>query len=100
MVITKKYLSRRTALRGLGATIALPLLDSMVPAFAAVRSSAARPIKRLGAVYVPNGMSMPNWTPAATLAAWSSRRSSRRWRPCRTGCWSSAAPPIRKPSSG
>ena len=65
MVITKKYLSRRTALRGLGATIALPLLDSMVPAFAAVRSSAARPIKRLGAVYVPNGMSMPNWTPAA-----------------------------------
>ena len=65
MVITKKYLSRRTALRGLGATIALPLLDSMVPAFAAVRNSAARPIKRLGAVYVPNGMSMPNWTPAA-----------------------------------
>ncbi|MCE2543757.1 MAG: DUF1552 domain-containing protein [Acidobacteria bacterium] len=65
MVITKKHLSRRTALRGLGATIALPLLDGMVPAFAAVRNSAARPVKRLGAIYVPNGMSMPNWRPAA-----------------------------------
>ena len=65
MVITKKCLSRRTALRGLGATIALPLLDGMVPAFAAVRNSAARPVRRLGAVYVPNGMSMPSWTPAA-----------------------------------
>ena len=65
MVITKKHLSRRTALRGLGATIALPLLDGMVPAFAAVRNSAARPVKRLGAIYVPNGMSMPNWMPAA-----------------------------------
>ena len=64
MVITKKCLSRRTVLRGLSATIALPLLDSMVPAFAAVRKSAARPVKRLGAVYVPNGMSMPSWVPA------------------------------------
>ena len=64
MVITKKCLSRRTVLRGLGATIALPLLDGMVPAFAAIRTTAARPVKRLGAVYVPNGMSMPNWLPA------------------------------------
>ena len=54
MVITKKCLSRRTVLRGLGATVALPFLDGMVPAFAAVRNSAARPVKRLGAVYVPN----------------------------------------------
>jgi hypothetical protein len=61
MVITKKSLSRRTMLRGLGATIALPLLDGMVPAFAA----GTRPVKRLGVVYVPNGMSMPFWTPAA-----------------------------------
>jgi len=61
MVITKKSLSRRTMLRGLGATIALPLLDGMVPAFAA----GPRPVKRLGALYVPNGMSMPFWTPAA-----------------------------------
>ena len=63
MVITKKCLSRRTVLRGLGATIALPLLDGMVPAFAAIRNTAARPVKRLGAVYVPNGMSMARWLP-------------------------------------
>ena len=64
MVITKKCLSRRTVLRGLGASIALPLLDGMVPAFAAIRNSAARPVKRLGAVYIPNGMSMARWRPA------------------------------------
>jgi hypothetical protein len=46
-------------LRGLGAAIALPLLDGMVPAF----SAATRATKRLGAIYVPNGMSMPFWTP-------------------------------------
>ena len=64
MVITKKCLSRRTVLRGLGAGIALPLLDGMVPAFAAIRHTAARPVRRLGAVYVPNGMSMARWLPA------------------------------------
>lgn len=63
MVITRKHLSRRTVLRGLGATIALPLLDGMVPAFAATRLTAARPAKRLGAVYVPNGMTMAKWLP-------------------------------------
>lgn len=61
MVIMKKSLSRRTVLRGIGATIGLPLLDGMVPAFAA----APAPVKRLGAVYCPNGMSMPFWTPKA-----------------------------------
>jgi hypothetical protein len=65
MVITKKCLSRRTLLRGLGASIALPLLDGMVPALAAMRNTAARPVKRLGAVYVPNGMSMARWLPTA-----------------------------------
>jgi hypothetical protein len=61
MIITKKSLSRRTVLRGLGVSVALPLLDSMIPA---LKASAPR-IKRLGAVYVPNGMSMPYWRPAA-----------------------------------
>ncbi len=61
MVIMKKSLSRRTVLRGIGAAIGLPLLDGMVPAFAA----APAPVKRLGAVYCPNGMSMPFWTPKA-----------------------------------
>ena len=65
MVITKKHLSRRTVLRGLGASVALPLLDGMVPALQATRLTAARPVKRFGAVYVPNGMSMPYWLPAA-----------------------------------
>ncbi|PYU25026.1 MAG: hypothetical protein DMG32_12790 [Acidobacteria bacterium] len=64
MTITKKFLSRRAVLHGLGATVALPLLDSMVPAFASVGSIGAQPVKRLGAVYVPNGMSMGRWLPA------------------------------------
>ena len=64
MIITQKALSRRTVLRGMGASVALPLLDGMVPAFAAVRNSAARPVRRFGAVYAPNGMWMDAWTPA------------------------------------
>ncbi len=50
-------------LRGLGATIALPLLDGMVPALTAATKTAAKPIRRLGCVYVPNGMEMRMWTP-------------------------------------
>ena len=65
MIITKHSLPRRTFLRGVGATLALPLLDSMVPAFAAVRSSAAKPVPRLFTGYVPNGVIMDQWTPAA-----------------------------------
>ncbi len=65
MMITKKALPRRTLLRGLGAAIALPLLDGMVPALSALRKTAANPVIRFGAVYVPNGMVMQNWTPAA-----------------------------------
>ena len=61
MFITRKSLSRRTVLRGLGASVALPLLDSMIPALQASPS----PVRRLGAVYVPNGMSMPYWRPPA-----------------------------------
>src|SRR5512145_2427986 len=59
MFITKKQLPRRTFLRGLGATVALPLLDSMVPAFAA----GEKPVMRLGVIYSPNGRIMGNWTP-------------------------------------
>ena len=65
MMITKKSLPRRTFLRGVGASLALPLLDSMVPAFAAVRNSAAKPVRRLFTGYVPNGIIMDKWTPAA-----------------------------------
>ena len=61
--ITKLALPRRTVLRGLGATLALPLLDAMVPAFTPTVQTAARPIKRFGAIYTPNGMAMEYWTP-------------------------------------
>ncbi len=64
MIITRKAIPRRTVLRGLGASLALPLLDGMVPAFAAMRKTAAAPVKRLGIVYVPNGMMMNDWTPS------------------------------------
>ena len=63
MMVTKKAIPRRTVLRGIGATLALPLLDGMVPAFAAIRNSAAHPVRRFGVVYVPNGMAMKHWTP-------------------------------------
>ena len=65
MIITKRAIPRRTVLRGLGASLALPLLDSMVPALTAAAQSAARPARRFGVVYVPNGMTMKQWTPAS-----------------------------------
>jgi hypothetical protein len=64
MIVTRKHLPRRTFLRGLGVTLALPMLDSMVPAFGGTEARAAEAVRRLGVVYVPNGMFMPNWTPA------------------------------------
>ncbi|HEY5646983.1 MAG TPA: DUF1552 domain-containing protein [Pseudomonadales bacterium] len=63
MFITKKYLPRRTVLRGMGATLALPLLEGMVPALTALSKTAAAPVRRLGVFYVPNGISMPYWYP-------------------------------------
>ena len=65
MFITQKHVSRRTMLRGLGAAVALPLLDSMVPAATALQRTAAGPLRRLGVVYLPNGMNMAQWTPSA-----------------------------------
>ena len=65
MVITKMQLPRRTVLRGLGVSMALPLLDSMVPALTALSKTAAAPVRRFGVFYVPNGMSMPYWSPKA-----------------------------------
>jgi hypothetical protein len=64
MIVTKKAIPRRTVLRGLGTALALPLLDSMVPALSALRATAASPTRRFGVVYTPNGMVMPRWTPA------------------------------------
>ena len=63
MTITRRSLPRRTVLRGLGVTLGLPFLDAMVPSFTALARTAARPIHRFQAIYVPNGMAMPYWTP-------------------------------------
>src|SRR5262249_42667563 len=63
MIISKHALPRRTVLRGLGSMLALPLLDSMMPALSALQKTAARPINRFGVMYVPNGMIMQNYLP-------------------------------------
>jgi len=63
MIITKKALPRRTFLRGMGATIALPLLDAMVPSMTALARTAAAPVRRLGFVYMPMGCDLPRWIP-------------------------------------
>jgi hypothetical protein len=65
MFITKKHLPRRTVLRGLGATLALPWLDGMVPALTPLATAEAAPPRRFGVFYVPNGMSMGYWWPKA-----------------------------------
>ena len=64
-LITKKALARRTFLRGVGATLALPLLDAMIPALTAV----GKPTPRLGFIYVSNGVIQNQWIPTATGAA-------------------------------
>ena len=63
MMITKKALPRRTFLRGVGATVALPLLDAMVPSMTALAQTPANPVRRLGFVYVPMGSNISLWTP-------------------------------------
>ncbi|MEP6917569.1 MAG: DUF1552 domain-containing protein, partial [Acidobacteriota bacterium] len=65
MIITKKALPRRTFLRGMGAAVALPLLDAMVPSMTALARTPADPVRRLGFVYMPMGCDLPRWTPAA-----------------------------------
>ena len=63
MFITKKHLSRRTFIRGAGVTLALPFLESMVPAQTPLKATAATPKTRFGAFYVPHGATMYKWTP-------------------------------------
>ena len=66
MIVTKKALPRRTFLRGMGATLALPLLDAMVPSFTALAKTAADPVRRLGFIYIPMGCDITRWTPGST----------------------------------
>src|SRR6476646_8170543 len=63
--ITRKHLSRRTLLRGMGVSVALPLLDSMVPAQTPLAKTAATSKSRLSCIYVPHGATMDKWTPTA-----------------------------------
>src|SRR5947207_2501034 len=62
-VLTTKALPRRTVLRGMGAALALPFLDAMVPAFSRRGLAAAKPAHRFQTFYVPNGMAMEFWSP-------------------------------------
>ena len=64
MIITKMALPRRTFLRGMGASVALPLLDAMVPSMTAFAKTPAAPVRRLGFVYMPMGCDIGRWTPA------------------------------------
>jgi hypothetical protein len=65
MFIAKKHLPRRTFLRGVGASVALPLLDAMIPAGTALAQTAAAPRPRMGFIYFPHGAVMEQWTPTA-----------------------------------
>ncbi len=84
MIITKMSLPRRTFLRGMGATLALPLLDAMVPAMSVIAKTAAAPVKRFGVVYVPNGIVMANWTPKTEGAGFEFTADT--WRRDGEGC--------------
>jgi len=69
-MIFKKAIPRRTVLRSMGAALALPLLDGMIPALSAMGMTEAKPINRFGVVYVPNGMAMSDYLPAADGSAY------------------------------
>lgn len=72
MFVAQKYLSRRTLLRGAGISLGLPLLDAMIPAMAAERSTAAAPVRRLGFVIYPLGVDQDRWRPKGEGAAYQS----------------------------
>ena len=63
MIVTKKAIPRRTFLRGVGAAVALPLLDAMVPALTAQAATPAAPVRRLGFVFIPMGCDQSRWFP-------------------------------------
>ena len=87
MIVTRMALPRRTFLRGVGATLALPLLDAMVPALTAVARTAANPVRRLGFVYIPMGSIISEWTPKSLwVRPKSALRCFRRCRRCSRAC--------------
>src|SRR5438552_87953 len=68
MIVTKKAISRRTVLRGIGTAVALPLLDAMVPALTAAQNTPAKAVRRFGVVYHPNGVIHDKWLPKGAAA--------------------------------
>ena len=77
MIVTRRHLPRRTFLKGMGAVVALPVLDAMTPAFAkARRAGRCRAPRRLAFTYVPNGVTMADWTPKGAGRSGSSTRGS------------------------
>jgi hypothetical protein len=81
MIITKKALSRRTVLRGMGACLALPLLDAMTPALSA--AATGRKAARMAFIYAPNGIVMESWTPAAAGAGYAMTPTLKAFEPFR-----------------
>ena len=63
MFLTKKAIPRRTLLKSGGAALALPLLDAMIPAATAWAQTPAKPVRRLGFVFIPMGCDQSRWTP-------------------------------------
>ena len=85
--LTAMALPRRTVLRGIGATLALPLLDAMVPALSLRARAAAAPVHRFQTFYVPNGMAMEYWSPKGEGSAFELSPSWSRWRHSGIACW-------------
>jgi hypothetical protein len=83
MIVTKKHLPRRTFLKGMGAAIALPMLDAMTPALSALGRSAAKAPLRMAFTYVPNGITMVDWTPKGAGAAFELARVMKPMEPFR-----------------
>ena len=84
MFLTKKHLPRRTFLQGVGAAIALPLLDSMIPSGTALAQTAAKPTFRAGFIYIPMGAQMPQWTPIGDKPGFKYSRIMKPIEPLRT----------------
>ena len=75
MFVTKKHISRRTMLKGAGVSLALPLLDAMVPAATALAQTAAAPKMRAGFFYIPHGAIMHNTSHGPAMDKWTPTRA-------------------------
>ena len=78
MFLTKRHLSRRTVLKGAGVTLALPLLDAMIPAATALAQTAAKPKLRMGFFYIPHGAIMGNTSHGPQMDRWTPSGIGRR----------------------